>query len=98
VSNWRRRLVRRQHRIYGNFTLHERCFPFYSRGGPNPPGCPKLGSVCHDLILKHNTALFDVSTERWWDFNPKFVVLLYELTSRYFESDVILPKTSERVS
>ena len=43
---------------------------------------------CHDLILKHKTELFDHLTQRWKDlFNAKFDVLLYDLTSTYFESD-----------
>ena len=42
--------------------------------------------TCHDFILEHKTALFDHLTERWKDlFNPKFDVLLYDLTSSYFE-------------
>jgi len=43
---------------------------------------------CHDLLLEHKTALFDHLTQRWKDlFNAKFDVLLYDLTSSYFESD-----------
>jgi len=43
---------------------------------------------CHDLLLKHKTALFDHLTARWRDlFNAQFDVLLYDLTSTYFESD-----------
>lgn len=43
---------------------------------------------CLDLLLKHKNALFDHLTERWKDlFNAKFEVLLYDLTSTYFESD-----------
>jgi transposase len=43
---------------------------------------------CHDLLLKHKGALFTHLTERWKDlFNAKFEVLLYDLTSTYFESD-----------
>lgn len=42
---------------------------------------------CHDLLLKHKAALFTHLTERWKDlFNAKFEVLLYDLTSTYFES------------
>jgi hypothetical protein len=45
---------------------------------------------CHDLLLKHKGALFTHLTERWKDlFNAKFEILLYDLTSTYF--DVILP-------
>ena len=43
---------------------------------------------CHDKILPHKTALFDHLTERWRTlFEAKFEVLLYDLTSTYFESD-----------
>jgi hypothetical protein len=43
---------------------------------------------CHDFILAHKNALFDHLTQRWKDlFNAKFDVLLYDLTSTYFESE-----------
>ena len=43
---------------------------------------------CHDLLLAHKAALFSHLTERWRDlFNARFDVLLYDLTSTYFESD-----------
>ena len=43
---------------------------------------------CHDRLLAHKTALFDHLTGRWRDlFNASFEVLLYDLTSTYFESD-----------
>jgi transposase len=43
---------------------------------------------CHDLLLKHKRALFDHLTQRWRDlFDAKYEVLLYDLTSTYFESD-----------
>jgi len=43
---------------------------------------------CHDLLLKHKGALFTHLTERWKDlFNAKFEILLYDLTSTYFECD-----------
>ena len=42
---------------------------------------------CHDKILEHKTALFDHLTERWKTlFNARYDVLLYDLTSTYFES------------
>lgn len=42
---------------------------------------------CHDKILTHKTALFDHLTERWKNiFNARYDVLLYDLTSTYFES------------
>jgi hypothetical protein len=43
---------------------------------------------CHDLLLEHKKALFDHLTGRWRDlFNLSYEVLLYDLTSTYFESD-----------
>ena len=43
---------------------------------------------CLDRLLAHQQALFDHLTGRWKDlFNAKFDVLLYDLTSTYFESD-----------
>jgi hypothetical protein len=43
---------------------------------------------CHDLLLAHKAALFSHLQERWRDlFNAKFDVLLYDLTSTYFECD-----------
>ena len=43
--------------------------------------------ACHDLLLKHKQALFDHLINRWRDlFNASFEVLLYDLTSTYFES------------
>lgn len=43
---------------------------------------------CHDRLLGHKQALFDHLTGRWRDlFNLTFEVLLYDLTSTYFESD-----------
>jgi transposase len=39
------------------------------------------------LLLEHKTALFNHLTTRWQDlFGAKFDVLLYDLTSTYFES------------
>jgi hypothetical protein len=43
---------------------------------------------CHDRLLEHKRALFDHLVGRWRDlFNVSFDVLLYDLTSTYFESD-----------
>ena len=43
---------------------------------------------CHDLLLAHKNALFAHLQERWRDlFGAKFDVLLYDLTSTYFECD-----------
>jgi transposase len=44
--------------------------------------------ACHDRLLEHKQALFDHLVGRWRDlFNASFDVLLYDLTSTYFESD-----------
>ena len=44
--------------------------------------------ACHDRLLEHKQALFDHLVGRWRDlFNVSFDVLLYDLTSTYFESD-----------
>jgi transposase len=43
---------------------------------------------CHGRLLEHKTALFTHLQKRWQDlFNARFDVLLYDLTSTYFESD-----------
>ena len=43
---------------------------------------------CHDRLLAHKADLFRHLQERWRDlFNAQFDVLLYDLTSTYFESD-----------
>jgi len=43
---------------------------------------------CHDQILAHKNALFTHLVERWRDlFGAEFDVLLYDLTSTYFESE-----------
>lgn len=52
---------------------------------------------CLDLLVAHKTALFDHLTSRWKDlFNAKFEVLLYDLTSTYFESDPPFPEEGKR--
>jgi len=44
--------------------------------------------ACHDRLLAHQGALFSHLRQRWCDlFNASFDVLLYDLTSTYFESD-----------
>ena len=44
--------------------------------------------ACHDRLLEHKQAVFDHLVGRWRDlFNVSFDVLLYDLTSTYFESD-----------
>jgi hypothetical protein len=43
---------------------------------------------CHDRLLAHRRALFAHLEARWRDlFNARYDVLLYDLTSTYFESD-----------
>jgi len=43
---------------------------------------------CLDFLLPHKRALFDHLTQRWQDlFNATYDVLLYDLTSTYFESN-----------
>src|ERR1700749_4608516 len=42
--------------------------------------------TCHDFLLAHKADLFAHLTARWCDlFNAEFDVLLYDLTSTYFE-------------
>src|SRR2546428_2889650 len=43
---------------------------------------------CHERLLERKRDLFTHLTQRWKDlFNARFEVLLYDLTSTYFESD-----------
>ncbi len=50
-----------------------------------------------DQVLEHKAALFGHLQERWKDlFNAKFEVLLYDLTSTYFESDPPFPEGDKR--
>jgi hypothetical protein len=52
---------------------------------------------CHDRLLKHKEALFSHLVDRWRDlFNVSFEVLLYDLTSTYFESDPPLDEDDKR--
>jgi hypothetical protein len=52
---------------------------------------------CHDRLLQHKEALFGHLVERWRDlFNASFDVLLYDLTSTYFESDPPLDENDKR--
>jgi len=49
------------------------------------------------LLLEHKTALFEHLVGRWRDlFNVSFDVLLYDLTSTYFEIDPPLSDTDKR--
>jgi hypothetical protein len=44
--------------------------------------------ACHDRFVEHKTAVFDHLVQRWRDlFNVEFDVLLYDLTSTYFEAN-----------
>jgi transposase len=53
--------------------------------------------ACHDRLLAHKQALFDYLVERWRDlFNASFDVLLYDLTSTYFEADPPFPAGDKR--
>lgn len=54
--------------------------------------------ACHDLLLEHKEALFAHLVGRWRDlFNADFDVLLYDLTSTYFEVNASdLPEGSKR--
>jgi hypothetical protein len=53
--------------------------------------------ACHDRLLPHKTDLFSHLQERWRDlFNASFEVLLYDLTSTYFESSPPFPAGDKR--
>ena len=53
--------------------------------------------ACHDRLLAHKEALFSHLIGRWRDlFNVSFDVLLYDLTSTYFESDPPLDEDDKR--
>ena len=52
---------------------------------------------CLDKLLPHRDALFQHLRRRWEDlFGVKFEVLLYDLTSTYFESDPPFPEGDKR--
>ena len=52
---------------------------------------------CHDRLLEHKQAMFDHLVGRWRDlFNASFDVLLYDLTSTYFEADPPFPEGDKR--
>lgn len=52
---------------------------------------------CLDRLLAHQGALFEHLTARWRDlFGVKFDLLLYDLTSTYFESDPPFPEGDPR--
>ncbi len=53
--------------------------------------------ACHDKLLAHKSAVFDHLVRRWRDlFNVEFDVLLYDLTSTYFESDPPFDEADKR--
>ncbi len=53
--------------------------------------------ACHDRLLTHKSVLFDHLVARWRDlFNVSFDVLLYDLTSTYFEIDPPLADGDKR--
>jgi transposase len=52
---------------------------------------------CHDRLLAHKQAVFDHLVARWRDlFNVSFDVLLYDLTSTYFEANPPFPEGDKR--
>jgi transposase len=52
---------------------------------------------CHDLLLAHKEALFAHLRSRWSDlFAASYDILLYDLTSTYFECDVPEEETDPR--
>ena len=52
---------------------------------------------CHDRLLIYNQAVFDHLAARWRDlFNVSYDVLLYDLTSTYFEADPPFPEGDKR--
>ena len=53
--------------------------------------------ACHEQLLEHKKELFTHLAGQWKDlFNAKFEVLLYDLTSTYFESDPPFPEEDKR--
>src|ERR1700687_1485188 len=52
---------------------------------------------CHDRLLIYKRAVFDHLAARWRDlFNISYDVLLYDLTSTYFEADPPFPEGDKR--
>src|ERR1700752_1534391 len=52
---------------------------------------------CLDKVLQHKEQLFGHLRQRWQDlFGARFEVLLYDLTSTYFESDPVFEETDKR--
>lgn len=53
--------------------------------------------ACHDRLLTHKQVLFDHLVARWRDlFNVTFDVLLYDLTSTYFEAEPLFLENDKR--
>jgi Transposase DDE domain len=66
-------------------------------GGDEALADPHALYGCHDRLLAHKEALFSHLVGRWRDlFNVSFDVLLYDLTSTYFESDPPLADNDKR--
>jgi Transposase DDE domain len=66
-------------------------------GSDDSLAAPHVLYGCHDRLLEHKQALFSHLTDRWRDlFNVSFEVLLYDLTSTYFESDPPLDDNDKR--
>ena len=60
-------------------------------------GCKENVYRTLDQLLEHKTTLFTHLRSRWEDlFGAKFEVLLYDLTSTYFESDPPFPQGDKR--
>src|SRR6266496_3678330 len=60
-------------------------------------GCKENVYRTLDQLLEHKTALFSHLRSQWEDlFAAKFEVLLYDLTSTYFESDPPFPEGDKR--
>jgi hypothetical protein len=52
---------------------------------------------CLDQVLAHKPAFFSHLRQRWQDlFGARFEVLLYDLTSTYFESDPPFEEADKR--
>jgi transposase len=69
--------------------LHRQWFEQSAMGDLLHADCVGIDTLyrCLDKLLEHKTALFDHLRRRWQDlFGAGFEVLLYDLTSTYFES------------
>jgi transposase len=69
--------------------LHRQWFEQSAMGDLLHADCVGIDSFyrCLDKLLEHKAALFDHLRQRWQDlFGASFEVLLYDLTSTYFES------------